>query len=52
MALDIASRGHGVTINVNNHYEGSAPLTIEMMQGMLKALAEAKDSDMPPARIF
>ena len=25
MALDIASRGHAVTINVNNHYEGAAP---------------------------
>lgn len=36
MALDIASCGHGVTINVNNHYKGSAPLTIEAMQGMLQ----------------
>lgn len=43
MALDIASCGHGVTINVNNHYEGSAPLTIEKMQGMLKEL-EAQET--------
>jgi uncharacterized protein YecE (DUF72 family) len=52
MALDIVSRGHGVTINVNNHYEGSAPLTIEAMQSMLQALKDEKDSKMPPARIF
>jgi hypothetical protein len=26
-----------VTINVNNHYEGSAPLTIEAMKGMAQA---------------
>ena len=37
MARDIAHRGHMVTINVNNHYEGSAPLTIEAMKGMAQA---------------
>jgi uncharacterized protein YecE (DUF72 family) len=29
MALDIVKRGKDVIINVNNHYEGSAPKTIE-----------------------
>jgi len=37
MARDITHRGHMVTINVNNHYEGSAPLTIEAMQDIAKA---------------
>ena len=35
MAKDIARRGIDLTINVNNHYEGSAPLTIERLEGML-----------------
>lgn len=52
MARDITHRGHMVTVNVNNHYEGSAPLTIEAMQSMLQALKDEKDSKMPPARIF
>jgi len=39
MARDITHRGHMVTINVNNHYEGSAPLTIEAMQDMAKSFA-------------
>lgn len=38
MAADIAAAGHKVTINVNNHYEGSAPLTIEEMQRLLQQL--------------
>jgi len=39
MARDITHRGHMVTINMNNHYEGSAPLTIEAMQDMAKSFA-------------
>ena len=39
MAHDITHRGHIVTINMNNHYEGSAPLTIEAMQDMAKSFA-------------
>ena len=31
MALDLVERGFKVTINVNNHYEGSSPLTIEKL---------------------
>lgn len=38
MARDITHRGHMVTINVNNHYEDSAPLTITEMQRLLKDL--------------
>lgn len=33
MSLDIK---HDVIINVNNHYEGSAPLTIERMRAIYK----------------
>jgi len=29
------SRGIEVYLNVNNHYEGSAPLTIEKIRGLL-----------------
>jgi len=35
MARDMVGRGFEVTINVNNHYEGSAPLTIERLLGLL-----------------
>ncbi len=34
MAADIAEREIYLTINVNNHYEGSAPLTIERLEAM------------------
>ncbi|SLM15394.1 conserved hypothetical protein [uncultured spirochete] len=44
MAMDIASQGHKVTINVNNHYEGSAPLTIEVMQKIQQKLGAEKKS--------
>jgi uncharacterized protein YecE (DUF72 family) len=52
MALDIGSCGHGVTINVNNHYEGSAPLTIEAMKQMLQNLAGSGESSVPPTAAF
>jgi uncharacterized protein YecE (DUF72 family) len=42
MARDITDRGHMVTINVNNHYEGSAPLTIEEMKKIQKKLGAEK----------
>ena len=33
ITLDIRNEGHDITVNVNNHYEGSAPLTIrELMK--------------------
>ena len=35
MARDIAERDMYLTININNHYEGSAPLTIERLERML-----------------
>jgi len=44
MARDITHRGHMVTVNVNNHYEGSAPLTIEAMQKIQQKLGAEKTS--------
>ena len=35
MIQDLRSRGLTVYLNVNNHYEGSAPLTIEKIRGLL-----------------
>ena len=35
MIDDLLSRGVGVALNVNNHYEGSSPLTIEKLKRML-----------------
>lgn len=35
MIQDMRSRGIEVYLNVNNHYEGSAPLTIEKILGLL-----------------
>ena len=35
MIQDLRSRGLAVYLNVNNHYEGSAPLTIEKIRGLL-----------------
>jgi len=37
MVQDMLGRGVRVYVNVNNHYEGSAPLTIRRIQGMLGA---------------
>jgi uncharacterized protein YecE (DUF72 family) len=37
MAEDLVGQGVDVYINVNNHYEGSAPLTIERIRGLLSA---------------
>jgi uncharacterized protein YecE (DUF72 family) len=36
MIQDLRSRGIDVYLNVNNHYEGSAPLTIEKIRGLLE----------------
>jgi uncharacterized protein YecE (DUF72 family) len=33
---DLAGRGSDIYVNVNNHYEGCAPLTIERLRGYLK----------------
>ena len=35
MTNEMLSRGFEVTINVNNHYEGSAPRTIEALRPLL-----------------
>jgi hypothetical protein len=35
MVHDLLGRGVDVYVNVNNHYEGSAPLTIERIQRVL-----------------
>jgi len=37
MTRDLCERGIHVTVNVNNHYEGSAPLTIDRLRGLLSA---------------
>lgn len=34
MVIDMGSRGMDVYLNVNNHYEGSAPLTIEKLAAL------------------
>lgn len=39
MSLDLVYGGHGVSINVNNHYEGSAPLTIEALRAIASGLS-------------
>lgn len=36
MVQDLISRNVNVIVNVNNHYEGAAPLTIEKIRGYLK----------------
>ncbi|MAG13043.1 MAG: hypothetical protein CMN78_00415 [Spirochaetales bacterium] len=35
MVQDLRERGVDVYLNVNNHYEGSAPLTIEKIRGLI-----------------
>ncbi|MFC1683399.1 DUF72 domain-containing protein [Candidatus Zixiibacteriota bacterium] len=37
MIADLAARETEVYVNVNNHYEGSAPLTIDKLQALLDA---------------
>jgi uncharacterized protein YecE (DUF72 family) len=37
MAMDIAHAGGKVIININNHYEGSAPLTVEYFRSMFRS---------------
>lgn len=39
MSIDLKYRGNSVIISVNNHYEGSAPLTIEALRRLLGARA-------------
>ena len=34
---DLSGSGKEIYLNVNNHYEGSAPLTIERLQNLLYA---------------
>jgi uncharacterized protein YecE (DUF72 family) len=40
---DLMVRGKKVTVNVNNHYEGSAPLTIDRLLGLLASSPEEKE---------
>lgn len=40
MSLDMTYRGRDVIINVNNHYEGSAPLTIQEMISLIEPEAQ------------
>ncbi|MDH7484416.1 MAG: DUF72 domain-containing protein, partial [Spirochaetales bacterium] len=47
MAMDLAARGHTVTINVNNHYEGSAPLTIAELKSELSCMSFSRDAALP-----
>jgi len=35
MIMDLLDQGATVYLNVNNHYEGSAPLTIERIRKLL-----------------
>jgi uncharacterized protein YecE (DUF72 family) len=37
MVLDLQKRRHQIFINVNNHYEGSSPRTIEKIMALLRA---------------
>jgi uncharacterized protein YecE (DUF72 family) len=37
MSVDLVRRGKTVVINVNNHYEGSAPVTIEALRRLFLA---------------
>jgi uncharacterized protein YecE (DUF72 family) len=39
MVVDLLRKGKRVYINVNNHYEGSAPLTIASLEAMIGGLA-------------
>ncbi len=39
MSIDLKYRGNSVIISVNNHYEGSAPMTIEVLRRLLEARA-------------
>ena len=35
MVVDMLARGFDVVVNVNNHYEGSAPLTVEKLERLV-----------------
>ena len=37
MVQDMLGRGVDIFLNVNNHYEGSSPLTIDRIQKLLKS---------------
>jgi hypothetical protein len=49
MTRELLDAGANVYLNVNNHYEGSAPLTIEGIEGLL-GLASPGRRDEGPAR--
>lgn len=35
LVLDLVDNGVNVFLNINNHYEGAAPLTIERLSNLL-----------------
>jgi len=45
--MDIAARGYTVTINVNDHYEGSTPLTIAELKSQLSRMEYSEDAALP-----
>ncbi|RMG64044.1 MAG: DUF72 domain-containing protein [Calditrichaeota bacterium] len=47
MIDELLARGVHVYVNVNNHYEGSAPLTIRRLAERLKQLGTLERSDVP-----
>ena len=40
MIKDLNNRGVDVYLNVNNHYEGSAPLTIEKIKKLIRQIIQ------------
>jgi uncharacterized protein YecE (DUF72 family) len=50
MVVDFLARGIDVIVNVNNHYEGAAPLTIERFMDLLRNLAQEAGVPLPSRR--
>ncbi len=48
MVTGLLVHGVEVIVNVNNHYEGSAPLTIERFMNVLRQLAQEAGVSLPP----
>jgi uncharacterized protein YecE (DUF72 family) len=43
MVMDMLDQGVDVYVNVNNHYEGSAPQTIDRIRELLRARDSSRD---------
>lgn len=50
MVVDFLARGIDVIVNVNNHFEGAAPLTIERFMDLLRHLAQEAAVPLPSRR--